>query len=88
MNVFCSSYSEFFPSVRQSSPVEVKIRGQPRLESVELSSEENLKIFCHNNIRDTNVQFKWFINDKLQFLMKQRTFWRSISSVNLTTSLS
>jgi len=65
MKIFCSAYSEAFPTVRQSSPVEVKIRGQPRLESVELSSGENLKIFCHNNIRDPNVQFKWFINDKL-----------------------
>jgi len=23
-----------------------------------------VKIFCHNNIRDTNRQFRWFINDK------------------------
>ena len=65
MKVSCSAYSEAFPTLRQSSPVEVKIRGQPRLEEVQLSTGENLKIFCHNNIQDPNVQFKWFINDKL-----------------------
>jgi len=65
MKVSCSAYSEAFPTLRQSSPVEVKIRGQPRLEEVHLSTGENLKIFCHNNIQDPNVQFKWFINDKL-----------------------
>jgi hypothetical protein len=65
MQVYCTAYSEPFPTVRQSSPVEVQVRGDPRLEEVELNSGENVKIFCHNNIRDTNVQFKWFINDKL-----------------------
>ena len=64
MKVFCSAHSEAFPTVRQSSPVEVEVRGEPRLEPVLLTTGENIKIFCHNNIKDSNQQFKWFINDK------------------------
>jgi len=63
--IFCTASSPTFPAVKQSSALEVNIRGEPRLESVQLNNGESVKIFCHNNNRDTNLHFKWFINDKL-----------------------
>jgi len=60
---YCTAHSEAFPALKKSSVVEVNIRGEPRLESVQLRTGESVKIFCHNNIRDSNVQFRWFIND-------------------------
>jgi len=65
MQIYCTAFSEAFPDVKQTSPVEVQIRGEPRLETVQLREGEDVKIFCHNNIQDSNAQFKWFINDKL-----------------------
>jgi len=62
--LYCTAHSETFPARKKSSVVEVNIRGEPRLETVQLRTGESVKIFCHNNIRDSNVQFNWFINDK------------------------
>jgi len=62
--IYCTAHSEAFPAMKKSSPVEINIRGEPRLEQVQLRTGESVKIFCHNNIRDSNVQFRWFINDK------------------------
>jgi len=62
--LYCTAHSEAFPAVKKSSVVEVNIRGEPRLEAIQLRTGESVKIFCHNNIRDSNVQFRWFINDK------------------------
>jgi len=62
--LFCTAHSEAFPAVKKSSPVELNIRGEPRLEEVQLRAGESVKIFCHNNLRDSNVQFSWFMNDK------------------------
>merc|ERR1719278_1156251 len=61
---YCTAHSEAFPALKKSSVVEVNIRGEPRLESVQLRTGESVKIFCHNNIKDSNLQFRWFINDK------------------------
>merc|ERR1719278_1511624 len=62
--IYCTAHSEAFPALKKSSVVEVNIRGEPRLESVQLRTGESVKIFCHNNIKDSNVQFRWFINEK------------------------
>jgi len=62
--LYCTAHSEAFPALKKSSVVEVNIRGEPRLEKVQLRTGESVKIFCHNNIRDNNRQFRWFINDK------------------------
>ena len=62
--IYCTAHSEAFPAIKKSSLVEINIRGAPRLEQVQLRTGESVKIFCHNNIRDSNVQFRWFINDK------------------------
>ena len=61
--IYCTAHSEAFPAMKKSSVVEVNIRGEPRLESLQLRTGESVKIFCHNNMRDSNGQFSWFIND-------------------------
>jgi len=61
--LYCTAHSEAFPALKKSSVVEVNIRGEPRLEKVQLRTGESVKIFCHNNMRDNNLQFRWFIND-------------------------
>merc|ERR1719245_2816596 len=35
MQIYCTAFSEAFPDVKQTSPVEVQIRGEPRLETVQ-----------------------------------------------------
>merc|ERR1711963_651260 len=59
----CTVHSEAFPAMKQSNPVEVSIKGEPRKESIFLREGDSVKIFCHNRMVNDVMRFKWFIND-------------------------
>lgn len=63
MKVYCTVHSEAFPAMKQSNPVEVSIKGEPRKESIFLREGDSVKIFCHNRMVNDVMRFKWFIND-------------------------
>jgi len=63
MKVYCTAHSEAFPELKQSSPVELAIRGEPRVETISLREGDSVKIFCHNRLTDDVAKFKWFINN-------------------------
>ena len=64
MKIYCTVHSEAFPALKQSDPVEVSIRGQPRVESISLRPGDSVKVFCHNRLVEDVLKFRWFINDK------------------------
>jgi len=65
MKIYCTAHSEAFPALKQSAPVDVAIRGQPRTETIDLREGDSVKIFCHNKVINDVLRFKWFINDIL-----------------------
>merc|ERR1711902_118011 len=65
MKIYCTAHSEAFPALKQSAPVDVTIRGQPRTETIDLREGDSVKIFCHNKVVNDVLRFKWFINDIL-----------------------
>jgi len=61
--VFCTAHSQAFPTNLKSLPVEISIRGKPRIESLELSQGESVKLLCHNIPAVQSPKLKWFINE-------------------------
>lgn len=64
MKIYCTVHSEAFSALKQSDPVEISIRGQPRVESIALRQGDSVKVFCHNRQVEDVLKFRWFINDK------------------------
>ena len=61
--VFCTAHSQAFPTNLKSLPVEISVRGKPRMESLELSQGESVKLSCQNNGAEQSVKLKWFLNE-------------------------
>jgi len=67
MKVYCTAHSEAFPAVKQSNAVEISIKGEPRVETIEMREGDSVKIFCHNRVVKDVSMFKWFINSNQIF---------------------
>lgn len=67
MKVYCTAHSESFPATKQSTPVEISIRGEPRMETIKMREGDSVKVFCHNRVVKDVAMFKWFINDNQIF---------------------
>jgi len=61
--VLCTAHSQAFPTNLKSSPVKISIRGKPRLETMELSQGESVKLLCQNAAVDRSLKLKWFMNE-------------------------
>jgi len=61
--VFCTAHSQAFPTNLKSLPVKISVRGKPRMESLELSQGESVKLSCQSNAAEQSVKLKWFINE-------------------------
>jgi len=61
--IFCTANSQAFPRNLESIPVEISIRGKPRMESLELSQGESVTLFCQSNAVEQSAKLKWFINE-------------------------
>merc|ERR1712183_214498 len=61
--VFCTAHSQAFPTNLKSLPVEISVRGKPRMESLELSQGESVKLLCQNDAVESSGKWKWFINE-------------------------
>ena len=64
MKIYCTAHSEAFPTLKQSEPVEVSIRGEPRLETIGLRQGDSVKVFCHNRLVEDVLKFRWLINGR------------------------
>jgi len=67
MKVYCTAHSDSFPATKQSNPVEISIKGEPRTETISMREGDSVKVFCHNRVVKDVAMFKWFINNNQIF---------------------
>ena len=57
MKIYCAVHSEAFPTIKQSDPVEISIRGHQRVESISLGRGDSVKILSHNKLETLSFNF-------------------------------
>eukprot|EP00092_Neocalanus_flemingeri_P023785 GFUD01025805.1.p1 GENE.GFUD01025805.1~~GFUD01025805.1.p1 ORF type:complete len:546 (+),score=129.94 GFUD01025805.1:193-1830(+) len=64
MNIKCSSFSEQFPSIKYSRPLQIRLRYMPKI-NIDLSKDriqegDKFSVTCNSKAYPENVAYKWF----------------------------
>jgi len=72
ISVKCSVSNDAFPAIKKSETLQIKFKGQEKLEIKKVSEGESFLIECKTD-ESRDIDYKWFINDKELFSENSKT---------------